>query len=250
VSTDRPLSANSGNTFFPYSVPRPPNEAIVDHRRRPVGFVTIGPAAAALQHVHNAADNAAIVLPLDTAHVGRQARFDPLPLLVAQPQQIPAHDPNPSQKENQYVTAENLMSSHPNCVAWCASSWLAPTNVRNEAATVELRQHTSFDQIRAWSLTYAIGALLFGDDCAIGARRQRICYAAYIADILRRHTTYLNTLRAKVQAFLPMPEQSPNAAVRNPCRRQGKGGGSTNMMREDRPYGVTSATLWFRVVRR
>jgi uncharacterized protein len=40
-------------------------------------------------------------------------KFDPLPLLIAQPKQIPAHDPNPSPKENQYriVTAEKLMSS-------------------------------------------------------------------------------------------------------------------------------------------
>ena len=59
-------------------MPRPPSEAIADRRRRPVGFGTIAPAAAAFQHVHNAADNAAIVLPLETAHVGWQVRFDPL----------------------------------------------------------------------------------------------------------------------------------------------------------------------------
>jgi uncharacterized protein len=35
--------------------------------------------------MYNAADNAAIVLPLDTAHIGWQVRFDPLPLLIAQP---------------------------------------------------------------------------------------------------------------------------------------------------------------------
>jgi hypothetical protein len=35
--------------------------------------------------VYDAADNAAIVFPLDTAHIGWQVRFDPLPLLVAQP---------------------------------------------------------------------------------------------------------------------------------------------------------------------
>jgi hypothetical protein len=103
---------------FPYAAPRPPSEAIVDRRRRPVGFGAIGPAAAAFQHVYNAADNAAIVLPLDTAHIGWQVKFDPLPLLIAQPKQIPAHDPNPSPKENQYriVTAEKLMSSHPSLV--------------------------------------------------------------------------------------------------------------------------------------
>ena len=109
---------------FPYAASRPPSEAIVDCRSRPVSFGTIGPAAAAFQHVYNAADNATIVLPLDTAHIGRQVRLDPLPLRIAQPKQIPAHDPILPQ-ENQYriVTAENLMSSHPSSLS--ASSKLA-----------------------------------------------------------------------------------------------------------------------------
>jgi len=51
--------------------------------------------------VHDAADNAAIVHPLDTPNIRRQARFDPLPLLIAQPKQVPAHDPNPLPKTNQ-----------------------------------------------------------------------------------------------------------------------------------------------------
>ena len=46
---------------FPYAASRPPSEAIVDRRRRPVGFGTIGPAAAAFQHVYDAADDAAII---------------------------------------------------------------------------------------------------------------------------------------------------------------------------------------------
>jgi uncharacterized protein len=56
--------------------------------------------------VYDAADNAAIVLPLDTAHIGWQVRFDPLPLLVAQPKQIPAHDPNPSPKRISIVLSQ------------------------------------------------------------------------------------------------------------------------------------------------
>jgi uncharacterized protein len=52
--------------------------------------------------VHDPADNAAIILPLDTSHIGRQVRFYPLPLLIAQPKQISAHDPNPFPNENQY----------------------------------------------------------------------------------------------------------------------------------------------------
>jgi uncharacterized protein len=42
-------------------------------------------------------------------------RFDPLPLLIAQPKQVPAHDPNPLPKTNQdrILRAEKLMSSDP-----------------------------------------------------------------------------------------------------------------------------------------
>jgi uncharacterized protein len=65
--------------------------------------------------VHDAANDAAIVHPLGAPDIRRQVRFDPLPLLVAQPKQIPAHDPNPLPKTNQdrIVRAEKLMSSDP-----------------------------------------------------------------------------------------------------------------------------------------
>jgi uncharacterized protein len=65
--------------------------------------------------VHDAADDAAIVHPLDAPDIRRQVRFDPLPLLTAQPKQVPAHDPNPLPKTNQdrIVRAEKLMSSDP-----------------------------------------------------------------------------------------------------------------------------------------
>jgi hypothetical protein len=39
----------------------------------------------------DAADDPAIVRPLDTPYIRRQVRFDPLPLLIAEPKQIPAH---------------------------------------------------------------------------------------------------------------------------------------------------------------
>jgi hypothetical protein len=35
--------------------------------------------------MHNAADNAPVVLALDASHVRRQVRLDPQPLFVAQP---------------------------------------------------------------------------------------------------------------------------------------------------------------------
>jgi hypothetical protein len=56
--------------------------------------------------VYDAADDAAIVLSLDATHIGWQVRFDPLPLLVAQPKQIPAHDPNPSLKRISIVLSQ------------------------------------------------------------------------------------------------------------------------------------------------
>src|SRR5262249_38577453 len=75
----------------------------------------IAPATAALQYMHNAADDPTIVRPLDAPNIRRQARFDPLPLLIAQPKQVSAHDPNPLPKTNQdrIVRAEKLMSSDP-----------------------------------------------------------------------------------------------------------------------------------------
>jgi hypothetical protein len=65
--------------------------------------------------MHDAADDAAIVHPLDAPDIPRQLRFDPLPLLIVQPKQVPAHDPNPLPKTNQdrIVRAEKLMSSDP-----------------------------------------------------------------------------------------------------------------------------------------
>jgi hypothetical protein len=63
--------------------------------------------------MNDPADDATIILPLDTSHVSRQMRFDPLPLLVAQPKQIPAHDPNPSPKRISIV-ARLLSSGSPN----------------------------------------------------------------------------------------------------------------------------------------
>jgi hypothetical protein len=52
--------------------------------------------------MHDAADDAPIVRSLDTSHIGRQMRFDPLPLLIAQPKQVPAHDPAPDNESGTY----------------------------------------------------------------------------------------------------------------------------------------------------
>jgi hypothetical protein len=51
--------------------------------------------------MHDAADDAAIIHPLDAPHIRRQVRLNPLPLLIIEPKQVLAHDPNPpSQNES------------------------------------------------------------------------------------------------------------------------------------------------------
>jgi hypothetical protein len=100
---------------FPDAAPRPAHKAVIDRGRRTILRRAIAPATAALQYMHNAADDPTIVRPLDAPNIRRQARFDPLPLLIAQPKQVSAHDPNPLPKTNQdrIVRAEKLMSSDP-----------------------------------------------------------------------------------------------------------------------------------------
>jgi hypothetical protein len=69
--------------------------------------------------MHDAADDPPIVNPFDPANVSRQMRLDPSPLLVVQPKQIPAHDPDPLPKTNQdrIVRRQKLMSSDPSSPA-------------------------------------------------------------------------------------------------------------------------------------
>jgi hypothetical protein len=56
--------------------------------------------------MHDAADNAAVVGSLNTPHIRGQVRLDPLPLLIAQPEQISAHDPDPFQNRIRIVLSE------------------------------------------------------------------------------------------------------------------------------------------------
>src|SRR6266446_8864672 len=95
---------------FPYAAPRPAYEAVIDRRRRAILGRAIGPAAAAFQYLHDATDDAAVVRPLDAPNICRQIRFDPLPLLIAQPKQVLAHDSNPpSQRESEsYCQTERI----------------------------------------------------------------------------------------------------------------------------------------------
>ena len=80
--------------IFPDAPPRPAHKAIVDRCRRTILRRAIAPAAAALKYMHDAADDPAIIRPLHTPYIRRQMRFYPLPLLIAEPKQVPAHGPN------------------------------------------------------------------------------------------------------------------------------------------------------------
>ena len=110
-----PLSGRLAEQLFPDAAACPAHKAVIDRCRRTILGRAIAPATAALQYVHDAADDAAIVHPLDAPDIRWPARFDPLPLLIAQPKQIPAHDPDPLPKKNQgrIVRAEKLMSYDP-----------------------------------------------------------------------------------------------------------------------------------------
>jgi len=64
--------------------------------------------------VHYPAYHAPVIGALDTTYILRQMRLNPRPLLVAQPEQIPAHQFFPNTNQYRIVQTEKLMSSDPN----------------------------------------------------------------------------------------------------------------------------------------
>jgi uncharacterized protein len=44
--------------------------------------------------MHDAANDASIIRPLNTSHIRWQMRLDPIPLLIAQPKEVLPHDPD------------------------------------------------------------------------------------------------------------------------------------------------------------
>jgi hypothetical protein len=63
--------------------------------------------------MYDAADDAPIIRPLNGPYIRWQTRFDPLPLPITQPEQVPAHAPNPlpKTKQDRIVRTEELMNS-------------------------------------------------------------------------------------------------------------------------------------------
>jgi hypothetical protein len=114
-----PVSGKFPEQVFPDAAPRPASKPVIDRRRRTIFGWTIAPAATAFQHMHNAADDAPIVHSLDTSHIRWQMGLDALPLLIAQPKQVPPHDPDPPKRirsvwnQDCFAAALKLMSSHP-----------------------------------------------------------------------------------------------------------------------------------------
>jgi hypothetical protein len=109
-----PVSSKLQEQVFPDATPCPAHEAVIDRCRRTISFRAIAPAAAALEHVYDPADHAPVVCSLDAAHIRRQMRFNPCPLLVVQPEQISAHQFFPNTNQYRIVQTEKLMSSDPN----------------------------------------------------------------------------------------------------------------------------------------
>jgi hypothetical protein len=52
--------------------------------------------------MHDAADHTTIIRSLDTSYIRRQMGFDPLPLLIAQPELVPAHAPDLPNESSPY----------------------------------------------------------------------------------------------------------------------------------------------------
>jgi hypothetical protein len=100
---------------FPDTAPGPAHKPVINRCRGTIFGRAVAPAAAASQNVHDATDDAAIICSLYAAHILRQVRFDPLPLIIGQPKLVPAHDPSPLPKTNQdrIVAVEKLMSFDP-----------------------------------------------------------------------------------------------------------------------------------------
>ena len=85
--------------IFPDPTPRPAHETVIDGCRRAVLRRAITPPAAAFQHMHNAADDTAIVHPCLATDIRWKMRFDPAPLPVRQPKRLATHDAQPFQYE-------------------------------------------------------------------------------------------------------------------------------------------------------
>lgn len=106
---------------LPYTALGPAHKAVVDRGRRAVFRRAVAPAAAALDHMQDAADHSPVVDPFLATHICRQIRLNPRPLFVVQPKQIAPYPPlrsESSRAENQQpiYAATLLLGFRPNDV--------------------------------------------------------------------------------------------------------------------------------------
>ena len=82
---------DSGEYVLPNPSLAPTREAIVDRLVRTVLARAIFPTASHLLHMHDAAQDAPVILAFGTGLIGWQMRHHFRPLLVVEPKQIGAH---------------------------------------------------------------------------------------------------------------------------------------------------------------
>lgn len=80
----------------PHALGRPAHEPVVQGLSRPIHGRGIGPAAAGLQHMHDAADHPAVIDPGNTSRVCRKMRRKPRELIVGKPEIRTRHHKLPS----------------------------------------------------------------------------------------------------------------------------------------------------------
>jgi hypothetical protein len=80
-----PVPGKRPEQVFPDTAPGPSHKPVINRCRGTIFGRAVAPAAAASQNVHDATDDAAIICSLYAAHIRRQVRFDPLPLIIGQP---------------------------------------------------------------------------------------------------------------------------------------------------------------------
>ena len=74
---------------------RPAHEAIVERLARTVDARGVDPATTGLQHMHDSANDPAIIYPRFATCIGGKMRLEPLELPVVQPETVPIHQWSP-----------------------------------------------------------------------------------------------------------------------------------------------------------
>jgi hypothetical protein len=78
-----PILSKSPKQIFSDPALGPASEPVIDRGWQTIFGRAIAPAATALQHMHDAANDAPIIRSLNTSYICRQMRLNPIKLLVA-----------------------------------------------------------------------------------------------------------------------------------------------------------------------